>query len=83
MKPPTVQLSFFDADFVLARVRSRASERLSQCRGRMGDETVAACWSAILHAADDLDPPLYEAITRSAIDTTRARSTNPASTKEI
>lgn len=72
MKPPTVQLSFFDAEFVLDRVRARASERLAQCRGRMGDETVAACWSAILGAANELDPPLHEAITRSAIDTTRA-----------
>jgi hypothetical protein len=71
-------LSFFDAELVLDRIKARAAERLGQCRGRMGDETIAACWSAILHAADDLDPPLYEAITRSAIDTTRARS-NPAS----
>lgn len=63
----TTQLTLFDPELVLDRVRARAAERLEQCRGRMGDETVAACWSAILDAATALDPPLHEAITRSAI----------------
>lgn len=63
----SVQLSFFDAEFVLDRVRSRALERRAQCQGRMGDETIAECWSAILDAANVLDPPLHDAITRSAI----------------
>ncbi len=52
---------------VLAGVRARASRRLAECCGRMGDDSVAECWSAILNAANDLDPPLHEAITRPAL----------------
>jgi hypothetical protein len=64
---------------VLDAIKARALEQREVCRGAMGDDTIAECWSAILNAANELDPPLHGAITRSAIDTTRARST----TKEI